>query len=150
MTKSERDCKKLVERLVKTLGLVVKRVRVVGWQGYLQLFDRKGGVVYLGVLEIVAHFSCWECALRKMLLSEKFFAPRTMEKIDNPVWKLSKEEAALKLDLLCPEGAKEKRKKRRKGESDGQKAKEGWEDKAAREGAESCRASSHEEQQGAC
>lgn len=113
MTKTERDCKKLVERLVKTLGLVVKRVRVVGFQGYLQLFDRKGGVVYLGPLELVAHFSCWECALRKMLLCEKLFAPRTLTKIDNPVWKLSKEEAALKLDLLCPEEASRKKKERK-------------------------------------
>lgn len=112
MTKTERDCKKLVEKLVKILGLTVKRVRVVGFQGYLQLFDRKGGVVYLGPLELVAHFSCWECALRKMLLCEKFFARWTMTEIDNPVWKLSKEEAALKLDLLCPEedGGKKERK----------------------------------------
>ena len=113
MTKSERDCKKLVEKLVKILGLTVKRVRVPGFQGYLQLFDRKGGVVYLGPLELVAHFSCWECALRKMLLCEKLFAPRTMAKIDNPVWKLSKEEAALKLDLLCPEGAEWKKNKKK-------------------------------------
>lgn len=109
MTKTERDCKKLVEKLVKILGLTVKRVRVVGFQGYLQLFDRKGGVVYLGQLVLVAHFSCWECALRKLLLCEKFFAPRTMTNIDNPVWKLSKEEAALKLDLLCPEETSRKK-----------------------------------------
>ena len=113
MTKTERDCKKLVEKLVKILGLTVKRVRVVGFQGYLQLFDKKGGVVYLGQLELVAHFSCWECALRKMLLCEKLFAPRTMTKIDNLIWKLSKEEAALKLDLLCPEEVGEKKEKRK-------------------------------------
>ena len=113
MTKTERDCKKLVEKLVKILGLVVKRVRVVGFQGYLELFDRKGGVVYLEPLGLVAHFSCWECALRKMLLCGKFFAPRTMTKIDNPVWKLSKEEATLKLDLLCPEEAGRKKEKRK-------------------------------------
>lgn len=111
MTKTERDCKKLVKKLVKILGLTVKRVRVAGFQGYLELFDRKGGVVYLG--QLVAHFSCWECALRRMLLCEKLFAPRTMVKIDNPVWKLSKEEAALKLDLLCPEEAKWKKNKKK-------------------------------------